>query len=92
MVGKKLAFAIEAKATLREEDVTKFIDGILANFTKLEPDHEGKKIYGVMGFLSASDDVKRFAQEQGLLLIRPTDVYTELIPSPKGFKLRNFHP
>ena len=92
VVGKKLAIVIKTKATLRKEDITTFINTILANFTKLEPDHEGKKIYGAMGFLNADDEVQALAQEQGLVLIRPTDVYTELVPSPKGFRLRNFHP
>ena len=92
VVGKSVAIVIEAKATLRKDDVTKFIGGILTNFTKLEPDHEGKKIYGAMGFLNASAEVQAFAQKQGLRLIRPTHIYTELVPSPKDFKLRNFHP
>ena len=90
--GKQVAIVIEAKATLKKHDVTDFVDKTLKIFTKLEPDHEGKRIYGAMGFLSASDAVRAFAQEQGLLLLRPTETTTELVPLPKGFKLRDFHP
>ena len=92
VVGKEVVIVIEAKATLKENDVTDFITNILTNFTKLEPDYEGKIIYGAMGFLSASDEVRALAQEQGLMLIRPTATDTELVDPPKGFKPRNFHP
>ena len=92
LVGKDVAIVIEAKATLKKHDVTDFVDKKLKIFTKLEPDHEGKRIYGAIGFISASDAVQAFAQEQGLLLLRPTETTTELVPLPKGFKLHNFHP
>lgn len=91
-VGKDVAIVIEAKATLKRQDVTDFVDNILNNFTKLEPDHKGKKIYGAMGFISATPAVRAFAQEQGLMLVRPTGTNTELVLPPEGFKLRDFHP
>ena len=91
-VGTDMAIVIEAKATLKTGDVKIFINKKLKIFTKLEPTYAGKKIYGAMGFLSASGAVQELAQAQGLLLIRPTRTSKEIVPPPKGFKLRNFHP
>ena len=65
-IGESMVVAIEAKATLKQKDVETFIKHKLTIFTELVPAFKGKQIYGAMGFLSASDDVKRFAQEQGL--------------------------
>ena len=91
-VGTDMAIVIEAKATLKTGDVKIFINKKLKIFTQLEPTYAGKKIYGAMGFLSASGAVQALAQAQGLLLIRPTRTSKEIVPPPKGFKLRNFHP
>ena len=91
-VGTDMAIVIEAKATLKTGDVKTFINKKLKIFTKLEPTYAGKKIYGAMGFLSASGAVQELAQTHGLLLIRPTRTSKEIVPPPKGFKLRNFHP
>ena len=91
-IGKDMVVVIEAKSTLKQFDVTKFINTKLNIFTKIMPIYEGRKIYGAMGFLSADDKVKTFAQEQGLLLILPADTNKAIVSFPKGFKLRNFHP
>ena len=91
-IGKNMVVAIEAKATLKQKDVETFIKHKLTIFTELVPAFEGKQIYGAMGFLSASDDVKRFAQEQGLMLILPVDTNKAIVSFSEDFKLRNFHP
>ncbi len=91
-IGKELVIVIEAKATLKETDVKNFVAGKLKIFTELEPSFENKKIYGAIGFLSASAAVQAYAQQQGLLLIHPTETSKELVSFPQGFKLRDFHP
>ena len=91
-VGKDMVIVIEAKATMKQTDIKDFIKHKLTLFTKLVPAFEDKKIYGAMGFLSASDAVQTFAQEQGLLLILPIETNKAIVSFPKGFKLRNFHP
>ena len=91
-IGKDTVIVIEAKATLKKDDVINFVNKKLKVFTKLEPIYEGKLIYGAMGFLSANSSVQEYAQAQGLLLIRPHGSSKELVPLPKDFKLRNFHP
>ena len=65
-IGKNMVVAIEAKATLKQKDVETFIKHKLTIFTELVPAFEGKQIYGAMGFLSASDDVKRFGPRAGV--------------------------
>ena len=83
---------MEAKATLKKDNVRDFINKKLKIFTQLEPIYEGKRIYGAMGFLSAHSATQEYAQGQGLLLIRPHGTSKELVPLPEDFKLRNFHP
>ena len=90
-IGDDMVVVIEAKTTLKQNDVSKFTKK-LKTFTKVLPIYEGKKIYGAMGFLSAAKEVQAFAQEKGLLLICPTVSTKKLVPLPEGFKLRNFHP
>ena len=90
-IGDDMVVVIEAKTTLKQDDVSKFTKK-LKTFTKVLPIYEGKKIYGAMGFLSAAKEVQAFAQERGLLLICPTVSTKKIVPLPEGFKLRNFHP
>ncbi len=90
--GDGVVVVIEAKSTLKETDVKNFVAGKLKIFTELAPTFKGKKIYGAIGFLSASAAVQAYAQQQGLLLIHPTETSKELVSFPQGFKLRDFHP
>lgn len=92
VIGKDMVIVIEAKATMKQTDIEDFIKHKLTIFTKLMPVFEDKKIYGAMGFLSASAAVQEFAQAQGLLLILPADTNKAIVSLPQGFKLRNFHP
>ena len=91
-IGKDVVIVMEAKATLKRDDVINFVNKRLKVFTQLVPIYEGKRIYGAMGFLSAHSGVQEYAQAQGLLLIRPHGTNKELVPLPEDFKLRNFHP
>ena len=91
-IGKDIVILMEAKATLKRDDIINFVNKKLKVFTKLEPIYEGKRIYGAMGFLSSHSGVQEYAQKQGLLLIRPHGTNKELVPLPEDFKLRNFHP
>ena len=91
-IGKDVVIVIEAKATMKKDDVRDFVNKKLKVFTQLEPIYEGQRIYGAMGFLSANGAVQEYAQKQGILLIRPHGDSKELVPLPSDFKLRNFHP
>ena len=69
-----------------------FIDKILKRFTELQPDQRGKRIYGAVGYLKITAGAQAFAHDSGLLVIRSTYHNKELVPLPKNFKLRNYHP
>lgn len=90
--GDNMVIVIEAKASLQKGHVESFINKTLKRFLEFVPIYTGRKIYGAIGYLSASSAAKNFAQEQGLLLICPTQRNKKLVSPPKGFKLRNFHP
>lgn len=92
VVGKEMVVIIEAKASLTEGHVSRFISKILHRFTELEPEYTGKKIYGAVGYLKATAEAITLAQQKGLLVIRSTYQNKEIVSPPRGFKLRNYHP
>ena len=62
---------VEVKTTLRSEDVTHFLDK-LRRFTVYEPRYRGEKIYGAAAYLKADGAVAKYAERQGLFVIRAT--------------------
>ena len=92
VVGDDMVVAIEAKASLQKGHVETFINKVLKRFVEFLPIFTNRKIYGAIGYLSASSKAKDFAHEQGLLLICPVQGNKKLVDPPKDFKLRNFHP
>ena len=91
-VGDNVVIVIEAKTSLKREHIDIFINKTLKHFTEILSVANDKKIYGAIGFLSASSAAKAFAHKKGLLLICPVQGNKRLVPLPKDFKLRNFHP
>ena len=91
-VGDDAVIVMEAKTSLKKEHIDAFINKTLKHFTTILPIYTGKKVYGALGYLSASSKAKDFAHEKGLLLICPVQGNKKLVPLPTGFKLRNFHP
>ena len=62
---------VEVKTTLRSEDVTHFLHK-LRRFTVYEPRYRGEKIYGAVAYLKADGAVTKYAERQGLFVIRAT--------------------
>ena len=62
---------VEVKTTLRSEDVTHFL-GKLRRFTVYEPRYRGERIYGAVAYLKADGTVTKYAERQGLFVIRAT--------------------
>ena len=62
---------VEVKTTLRSEDVTHFL-GKLRRFTVYEPRYRGERIYGAVAYLKADGAVTKYAERQGLFVIRAT--------------------
>ena len=61
----------EVKTTLRSEDVAQFLDK-LRRFTVYEPRYRGERIYGAVAYLKADGAVTKYAERQGLYVIRAT--------------------
>ena len=62
---------VEVKTTLRSEDVGHFLEK-LRRFTVYEPRYRGEKIYGAVAYLKADGTVAKYAERQGLFVIRAT--------------------
>ena len=62
---------VEVKTTLRSEDVTHFLDK-LRRFTTYQPLYRGNTIYGAVAYLKADGTVTKYAERQGLFVIRAT--------------------
>ena len=92
LVGPEMVVAIEAKSSLKEGHVGKFIGNIMEQFTEMMPTYRGKKIYGAIGYLNAKDKTVAFAQSKGLIVLRSVHKNKEIVSMPSKFKLRNFHP
>lgn len=90
-VGAKMVVVIEAKAKLTEGHISKFINNVLSKLVTLEPEYRGKKIYGAVGYLKATEEAIALAQKKGLLVVRSTYQSKEII-NPPNFKLRDYHP
>ncbi len=62
---------------------------ILNRFTDYFPEQNGKKLYGILAFIDASDHVIQEAEKAGLYLARIHDDLFDLLPlshfSPKDF-------
>ena len=92
LVGPEMVVVIEAKSSLKEGHVGKFIGNIMEQFTAMMPTYRGKKIYGAIGYLNAKDKTVAFAQGKGLIALRSVHKNKEIVSMPSKFKLRNFHP
>ena len=62
---------VEVKTTLRSEDVTHFLDK-LRRFMTYQPLYRGNTIYGAVAYLKADGAVTKYAERQGLFVIRAT--------------------
>ena len=62
---------VEVKTTLRSEDVAHFLDK-LRRFTTYQPLYRGNRVYGAVAYLKADGAVVKYAQRQGLFVIRAT--------------------
>ena len=62
---------VEVKTTLRSEDVTHFLEK-LRRFTTYQPLYRDNTIYGAVAYLKADGAVVKYAERQGLFVIRAT--------------------
>ena len=82
--GKKVAVVIEAKTTLTEEYVKRFITK-LAKFRIAYPEHAHKDIYGAVTFIRVKEQgALDLAEQHGLFILKTSPPDVKLVNS-KGF-------
>ena len=70
-VNGREVVVVEVKTTLRSEGVTRFL-GKLARFLNWSPEYRNHTIYGAVAYLRSSRSVIKYAERQGLFVIRAT--------------------
>ena len=63
--------AVEVKTTLKVRNVDHFLD-TLRSFTEIMPEYAGRKVYGAVAYLKADESSDKYAEGQGLFVIRAT--------------------
>jgi hypothetical protein len=82
------AIIVEIKSHLKGKDVEQVLN-IMERFFDFFPEHKGKKVYGIVAYIDASEEGKRLALKKGLYLACIHDEIFEL-KTPLGFVPKNF--
>jgi hypothetical protein len=82
------AVVVEIKSDLKGKDVYQVI-GIMDKFFELFPEHKGKKLYGIIAYIDASEEGKSKALKKGFYLASIHDELFEL-KTPVGFIPKDF--
>ena len=85
--GKEIV-VVEVKTTLRVQHIKYFLED-LKKFTVRLPDFKGKTVYGAVAYLRAEEESARYAERQGLFVIRATGNSSGII-NQKDFKPKAF--
>ena len=82
--------AIEAKTTLRQDDIDDFLERLKRFKRNPARGYNDKIIYGGVGFIKGHKEVIKYAEKKGLLVIRCTggDKNISTIVNSKGFRPR----
>ena len=88
--GKEVV-AVEVKTTMRVKDVDRFVQRTLGNLVeKICPEYKGKTIYGAMAYLKEDGHAAKYAEKQGLFVIRATGSSASIVNDsqfvPKSFE------
>ncbi|MGI0482961.1 DUF3782 domain-containing protein [Geminocystis sp. CENA526] len=79
------AYVVEVKSHAREDSIDQ-LKNILARFRYFFPEHQNKKVYGILTAVDMSSDVRKKALQEGLYVARiDNDVFKLDIP-------KNFQP
>ncbi len=87
-VNSSEVVAVEVKTTLKVRDVDHFLD-TLRNLTELMPEYAGHVAYGAMAYLKADESSDKYAEGQGLFVIRATGSSAS-ITNREDFRPRTF--
>ncbi len=87
-VNGREAVVVEVKTTLRSEDVTEFL-AKLPVFQDFCKEYRGRRVLGAVAYLDSDASVTRYAERQGLFVIRATGSSASII-NPLDFEPRVF--
>ena len=87
-VNSSEVVAVEVKTTLKVRDVDHFLN-TLRNFTELMPEYAGHVAYGAVAYLKADESSDKYAEGQGLFVIRATGSSAS-ITNREEFRPRKF--
>ena len=87
-VNSSEVVAVEVKTTLKVRDVDHFLD-TLRNFKELMPEYAGHVAYGAVAYLKADESSDKYAEGQGLFVIRATGSSAS-ITNREDFRPRTF--
>ena len=79
---------VEVKTTLKVRQVDHFL-GRMQEFTDLMPRYRESTVYGAVAYLKADEAADRYAERQGLYVIRATGSSAS-ITNPRDFRPRTF--
>jgi len=87
-VNGKEVVIVEVKTTLRVKDIEYFLKK-LKSFTTWRPEYKGKIIYGSVAYLRSDEYSVKYAERQGLFVIKATGSSSSII-NQKKFKPKVF--
>ena len=87
-VNSSEVVAVEVKTTMKVRDVDHFLD-TLRNLTELMPEYAGHVAYGAVAYLKADESSDKYAEGQGLFVIRATGSSAS-ITNRQDFRPRTF--
>ena len=79
---------MEVKTTLKVQHIKYFLED-LKKFTVRLPDFKGKTVYGAVAYLRAEEEAARYAERQGLFVIKATGSSASIV-NKKDFKPKAF--
>ena len=82
------AVIVEVKSRLKPRDIDQTLT-VLGRFTDYFPEHNGKKLYGILAFVDAPDEVVLQAEKAGLYVARIHDELFDVLPM-NGFLPKDF--
>jgi hypothetical protein len=82
------AYVVEVKSHLREEAITQ-LNTLMGNFRALFPEHNDKKLYGIIAAMDMSEMLKKRVLEAGFYVARIQDE-TFSLDTPNEFQAKCF--
>ena len=82
-------YIVEVKSHLKEEGIDQMLN-TLNQFPKFFPEHQDKRIFGILAVVDARENLKKRVLKEGIYLAMIHEDLFE-IAVPKGFKAKSFN-